>query len=361
MCLINERQLNVLGHVVDLYIETGQPVSSRAVAQRFGMLSSASIRNIMADLEDDGMLISPHTSAGRLPTERGVRTYIAHFMGMWPIEDDVRHVLQSQCINLNSSLEDILSDLVAVLADFAQGVGMVWVTSHNANDMTIKHIQIVFLHPGRAMIVMVNNYGHVIDRFLETPLEMTERRLNDLSQYLQTSIVNKTIKQALQIVRHDISAFILDSLCGAFIENILHEMSSHNDVTEVIVRGQSHLMQQARTLQEIYPLIRFFDGLASSAHHELNRWLHQRFALDAKFLSNVSQQEKHSLQSPVVEMMHLDDFWDLAGYAMLVLPYQTSHHRQLQGILGIMGPRYMRYDRIVPMMVYTSHLMSRFL
>src|SRR6478735_3037983 len=151
---LNDRSRDIFRHIIDAYVETGEPVGSRTIARKLnGSLSPATIRNVMADLEYAGLLYAPHTSAGRLPTDAGLRMFVSGLLQVGGLDADERRSIEAHCQAAGRSPEDVLGQATGALAGLAQCAGLVLAPKTEA---PLKHIEFVNLKPGRALVVMVN-------------------------------------------------------------------------------------------------------------------------------------------------------------------------------------------------------------
>ena len=164
---LDARSAAVLREVVEQYVETGEPVGSRTLSRRLPMnLSPATIRNVMADLTDAGLLFAPHTSAGRLPTDQGLRLFVDGLLHFGELAEDEREAITAALAASGRSLEDTLAEASSMLSGLSQAAGLVLAPK---SEGAIRHIEFVPLGPGRALVVLVNADGHVENRVIETP------------------------------------------------------------------------------------------------------------------------------------------------------------------------------------------------
>ncbi len=165
---LSERAREVFRRVVESYVETGEPVGSRTLTRKLTeTLSPATIRNIMADLQDAGLLYAPHTSAGRLPTEAGLRMFVNGLLEMGRIDETERASIESRCATLGRSVQEALEQATTVLAGLSRCASVVVAPK---SEQTLKHIEFVNLGPGRVLVVLVSQSGAVENRIIEVPL-----------------------------------------------------------------------------------------------------------------------------------------------------------------------------------------------
>src|SRR5271165_5332619 len=181
---LDPRAAAVLREIVEQYVETGEPVGSRTLARRLPMsVSPATIRNVMADLMDAGLLFAPHTSAGRLPTDRGLRLFVDGLLQFGTLADEDRDAIGKSLAASGRSLQDTLADASTMLSGLSQAAGMVLAPK---SDSTVKHIEFVPLGPGRALVVLVSGDGQVENRVIDVPPGMPPSALSEAANYLNT-------------------------------------------------------------------------------------------------------------------------------------------------------------------------------
>src|SRR5215475_840354 len=168
MTVLNERSREIFRMIVDAYVETGEPVGSRTLSRRGRLdLSPASIRNVMADLEEAGLLFAPHTSAGRLPTDAGLRLFVSGLLEVGGLSDDERHSIEGRCSSAGKSLSQALEEATTALSGLSRCASLVIAPK---TERPLKHIEFVPLGPGRALVVMVTEDGLVENRLIEVSL-----------------------------------------------------------------------------------------------------------------------------------------------------------------------------------------------
>jgi heat-inducible transcriptional repressor len=315
---LNERSREILRHVVEAYVETGEPVGSRTLSRRLGLsLSPATIRNVMADLEEFGLLYAPHTSAGRLPTEQGLRLFVDGILQVGALTKDERTNIDSQCKVSGRNMPQVLEEASALLSGLSHCAGLVVAPKQN---MRLKHIEFVNLGPGRALVVMVDEQGGVENRVIDLPLGMPASSLVEASNFMASKLVGRTITEARKEILDEFRSHKsqLDELTAKVVETGLATWSDDNSSGGVlIVRGQANLLDDVNAIADLEQGVQIFIG----AENEL---------------------------------------FTLAGASMIIAPYANSEEK-LVGAIGVIGPTRMNYGRIIPMVDYTAKLISRLL
>src|SRR5688572_29747454 len=201
---LNDRSREIFRHIVDAYVETGEAVGSRTISRRLGMaLSPATIRNVMADLEESGLLYAPHTSAGRVPTEAGLRLFVDGLLEIGALSQEERSSIDGQCAATGRSLNSVLEEATTMLSGLSRCAGLVVAPKTEA---ALKHIEFVQLGPGRALAVMVTENGLVENRVIDLPIGMPASSLVEASNYLATRLVGHTLDEARAAIKAELEA-----------------------------------------------------------------------------------------------------------------------------------------------------------
>src|SRR5579864_3862269 len=200
---LNERSREIFRLIVDGYVQTGEPIGSRTLSRLLGQnLSPATIRNVMADLEAAGLLYAPHTSAGRLPTEAGLRLFVHGLLEVGRLAEDERRSLESLCLARGKSLPQALDEAISALSGLAHCAGVVVAPKQ---DRPLKHLEFVHLGPGRALVVLVTEDGLVENRVIEVPLGLPPSSLVSAGNYLNARLVGRTIEEAHSDIEDEIT------------------------------------------------------------------------------------------------------------------------------------------------------------
>lgn len=341
---LNERSRDVFRQVVETYLDTGEPVGSRTLSRLLTVgLSPASIRNIMADLEDSGLLYAPHTSAGRMPTETGLRLFVDGLLEVGDLTKEERANIEAQCRSAGRRAEDVLSEATTALSGLSHCAGMVLVPK---TDAALKHIEFVNLGPGRALVVAVTEDGAVENRIMEVPLGLPPSALTTATNYLNAQLAGKTLSE----IRAEINTrqaelrAELDALAQGVVESGLAVWTSddRDDAGSLIVRGRGNLLGSVREQQDLERIRQLFDDL--EAKKDLIRILD--LAKDAQGVRIFIGSE--------------NNLFSLSGSSVIVSPF-TDAQNKIIGVAGVIGPTRINYARIIPMVDYTARLIGRFL
>jgi heat-inducible transcriptional repressor len=337
---LNKRAREILRLIVDAYVETGEPVGSRAISRRLGMnLSPATIRNVMADLEEFGLLHAPHTSAGRLPTEAGLRLFVHGLLQVGHLSDDERQTINGRASAVGRSLPEMLSEATAVLSGLSGCTGLVIAPK---TDKPLKHLEFVSLGPGRTLIVMVTEDGAVENRVIETPLGIPAASLVMASNYLSARLIGRTIDEGRAAILAEIESARsqLDDLTAKLVEAGLAIRSIGTD--QLIVRGQSNLLDDVDDRADVLRIRALFEALETKDSM-------------LKLLEATNRAE-----GVQIFIGAENELFAHAGCSMIITPYMNSRE-QVVGAIGVIGPTRLNYARIIPMVDYTAKVIGRLL
>jgi heat-inducible transcriptional repressor len=338
---LNERSREIFRRVVEAFVETGEPVGSRTISRRLGVqLSPATIRNVMADLEEAGLLYAPHTSAGRLPTEAGLRLFVDGLLEVGSLTEDERQSIDGQCAAVGRSLPEVLEQVSATLSGLTHCAGLVYSPKV---EKSLKHIEFVPLGPGRALVVIVSEGGMVENRVLELPPGITPAMLTEASNFLSARVAGKTLDEARSKVTTEIQEqrAQLDELTKRVVEAGVATWSG-SDGGHLIVRGRSNLLDDVSAVGDLERIRSLFDALETK--QSLLR------LIDATSLADGVQ----------IFIGAENELFQVAGCAMIVAPFSNGRERVV-GAIGVVGPMRMNYARIIPMVDYTAKLIGRLL
>jgi heat-inducible transcriptional repressor len=339
---LNKRSIEIFRLLVDAYIETGEPVGSRTLSRRLSeQLSPATVRNIMADLEEAGLLYAPHTSAGRLPTDEGMRFFVHGLLEVGDVDAHERQQIEAECKRKGQSLEHLLNKATSMLSGLSQCAGLVMAPK---TDSFLKHIEFVHLSPGRALVVLISQDGLVENRLIEIPLSITPAMLQQASNYLSHYLMDRTLSDVRAILADELKRehSALDTLTANVVEAGLGVWGGDDASPTLIVKGQSHLLSGVTEVTELDKIRELFNVLeAKEAFHQL---------LDASIKAEGVQ----------IFIGAENNLFNLSGCSLVVAPYHNSEHKIL-GAIGVVGPTRMNYSRIIPLVDFTAKMVGKFI
>ncbi|GAA0592336.1 heat-inducible transcriptional repressor HrcA [Caenispirillum bisanense] len=337
---LNERSREILRHVVDAYVQTGEPVGSRTLSKRLSMsLSPATIRNAMADLEDLGLLYAPHTSAGRLPTELGLRMFVSGLLEIGSLADDERARIDAQCAARGKSLPDVLSEATRTLSGLSLCAGLVLAPK---TESPLKHIEFVNLGPGRALVVIVTQNGVVENRIIEVPHDLPPTALVEASNYLAARMTNRTLDEAREDILKELESHKskLDELTSKVVSAGLGTWAGDKADGALIVRGQSHLLSDVTAIEDLERIRNLFDMLETREQM-------------LRLLDLVGKAE-----GVQIFIGAENELFAATGCSMIVSPFRNGAE-EIVGAIGVIGPTRINYARIIPLVDYTAKVVGR--
>ena len=337
---LDKRSREILRHVVDAYVEVGEPVGSRTLSRRLGLsLSPATIRNVMADLEEQGLLYAPHTSAGRLPTEAGLRLFVDGILEIGAISSEERENIDSQCAASGRTLPDLLGEASSVLSGLSACAGLVLAPK---TDRPLRHIEFVNLGPGRAMVVLVTEDGLVENRIVEMPLGLPPSALIVATNYFNSRLVGRTMQEARAAILADMDTQRgqLDVLSKRVVEAGLASWAGTGSTGHLIVRGQARLLGDIAGIADLERIRALFEALETK--ESIMK------LLDAAGTAEGIQ----------IFIGAENSLFSHTGCSLIVAPYRNGRE-QIVGAIGVLGPTRINYARIIPMVDYTAKVVSR--
>lgn len=340
---LDERSREIFRQIVESYLATGEPVGSRNLSRLISTpLSPASVRNVMADLEHLGLIYAPHTSAGRLPTEVGLRFFIDALMQIGDLTEADRRSIEGQVAGAGKSVESVLTEASALLSGLTRAAGVVLTAKANVR---LKLIEFVRLEPERALVVLVAEDGQVENRILPVPLGLPTSALVEASNFLNARIRGKTLAEAKADLERALTAgqAELDQLTQKVIAAGLASWSGgDSDDRKLIVRGHANLLDDLRALEDLERVRLLFDDL------ETKRGV-------ADLLGRAERAE-----GVRIFIGSENKLFSLSGSSTIVAPYGDGNSRVV-GVIGVIGPTRLNYARVIPMVDYTAKVISRML
>ncbi len=335
------RAQDIFRVVVESYLDNGSPVGSRTISKAPGLeLSPASIRNVMQDLEEFGLLAAPHTSAGRIPTEMGLRLFVDGMMQAAEPSRQEREAIESQ-INDQGPIEEALSATTAILSGLSACAGLVMVPKR---EPLLKQFSFVKLSEGQGLAILVGQDGGVENRVLDLPIGISESALIEASNYLTAQFGGMTLSDALLRIDKDIQAghMAIDKASEDLVQRGFVTWTQDPSKRPVlIVRGQANLLEDS-ALEDLDRVRQLLDELEGK--QEIARLLdNARDAEAAKIFIGAENK-----------------LFSLSGSSVIAAPYKDGDG-QVVGVVGVIGPTRLNYARVVPMVDFTAQTLSRLL
>lgn len=339
---LNDRTRAIFRSVVESYLATGEPLGSRNLARALPMtLSPASVRNVMSDLEHLGLIYAPHTSAGRLPTQLGLRLFVDGLLEIGNLAEDEKRQIEAQIAGRGQqSMEQMLAEAGDMISGLSHCAGLV---VSEKQDQRLKHIEFVPLEPGKALVVIVGADQSVENRIISTPRGLPASALIEASNYLNRNIRGLSVAESKARIEADLAKAKaeLDQLTKKVVEAGLATWSgAQDDRRSLLVRGQANLLKDLSAIEDLDRIRQLFDDL------EQKRELIQLLGL-----TDQGEGVRIFIGSE-------NKLFSLSGSSVIVAPFK-DHERRVVGVLGVIGPTRLNYARIIPMVDYTAKLISK--
>jgi heat-inducible transcriptional repressor len=339
---LDARSREIFRRIVDSYLATGDPVGSRHLSRILPIsLSPASVRNVMQDLEELGLVYAPHTSAGRLPTEAGLRFFVDSLLEIGDLAAADRGRIEAEVTAAakNGRLEGALTEATNVLSDLTRGAGVVLTSKDNAR---LKQIEFVRLDPEKTLAVLVAEDGSVENRIVDTPVGMPASTLVEAGNYLNARLRGRTLaetRKEIEAARNSAQRE-LDELASGLVEAGLAFWSGAEQANQqLIVRGQANLLEDRDARDNLERIRHLFSDLETKT--DVIDLLHRAETGDGVRIFIGSENKLFSL----------------SGSSMIAAPLRNGD-RNIVGVLGVIGPTRLNYARIVPVVEYTARVLG---
>ena len=339
---LNDRSREVFRRVVESYLQTGMPVGSRSLTRDFSeRVSAATIRNVMQDLEYIGLLESPHVSAGRVPTQSGLRLFVDSLLEIDPVAATDRQKLDATRASNERDMSTMLDNVGKALSSITQGASLVLTPKHEA---PLKHIEFVSLAADRALVVLVFADGHVENRVFTPPPGLPPSAMREAANFLNAFADGRSLGELRKRIRSEIGhrRQEIDSLARDLVERGMAVWENAGEPEErLIVRGRAHLLEQTDT-ENLLRIRELFDDLER-----------KRDIAEVLELTESGDGVRIFIGSE-------NRLFSLTGSTLVVSPYMNAD-RRIIGAVGVIGPTRLNYGRIVPIVDYTAQLIGRML
>ena len=338
---MSDRSREVFRRVVEGYLETGAPVGSRTLTRTMTeSVSAATIRNVMQDLEHLGLLGSPHISAGRIPTQTGLRMFVDGLLEVGDLNQDDRAKIDESRSANDSDVSALLDRVGSALSGVTRGASLVLTPKHEA---AIKHIEFVSLAPDRALAVIVFADGHVENRVFTPSPGQTPSSMREAANFLNALAEGRTLTELSTLMKREIHSRRqeIDILARAMVEEGLAIWTDQGESNErLIVRGRGNLIGEQGDEADLERIRSLFDDLER-----------KRDIADFLELTEHGEGVRIFIGSE-------NKLFSLSGSSLVVSPYMNAD-RKIIGAVGVIGPTRLNYGRIVPIVDYTAQLVGK--
>lgn len=331
---LDRRSREIFREIVENYLASGEPVGSKKLAEEGGIgLSSASIRNTMAALTSAGLLFSPHSSAGRMPTQTGLRLFVDGLLQVGDLSEDERHDIDDKL--MNQPLQQAMDQASRLLSGLAGGAGLVLAPRH---DHALRHVEFVPLSQGEALVVLIFEDGTVENRLMQVPAGTPPGALTAAGNFLSARLKGQTLALTRERIEAEIVSgeSALDDAAGELVKaGLAHWSQAVGEERTLIVRGRSRLIEDAHTQEQLERIRILMDDL------EQKRDL----------ISLLGEAE--TATGVKIYIGSENPLFSLSGSSVVTAPYMNSEGRVL-GAIGVIGPTRINYARVIPMVDYTA-------
>ncbi len=337
---LNERSREVFREIVETYVQTGEPVGSRTLSRRLPQpLSPATVRNVMADLEEMGLLAAPHISAGRVPTEAGLRLFVDGLLQVGELGGAERETIEARCAAVGADLNLLLAEVTTVMSGLAGCAGLVIAPK---TDQPLTHIEFVNLGDGRALVVLMTRNGIIENRLIELPVGTPPSALIAASNYLNSRLAGKTCEEAVRIITAEIEErrAHIDAITARLVETGLATWAGEAARRSLIIKGHAHLLDDVAALSDLERVRKLFE------------------ALETQELSVRLLDLTRSGDGVQIYIGSENTLFDMTDCAMIVAPF-ADRSQQVIGAIGVLGPTRINYSRIIPIVDYTARVLGR--
>ncbi len=343
---LDQRSRDIFLHIVDSYLESGDPLGSRSISKQLAVnLSPATIRNVMSDLETLGLIYAPHTSAGRMPTDLGLRFFVDSFLEIGNLTKQERQSIDAQVKAASTELtfDNVLNEASQLLSGLSRTAGLVVTTKA---DLRLKHIEFIRLEPSKALAVIVGENGSVENRIISLPAGTTAPTLIEAANFINAKIAGSTIEEANHILKQQHAAIQseLNVLTQKMVDaGIATWAGSAESVPgQLIISGHANLLGDLEAVDDLDRIRQLFDELEAKDNFMKLLELTEEGDGVRIFIGSES------------------NLFSLSGSSVIVAPYKDQEQRVV-GALGLIGPTRLNYARLVPMVDYTAKVISRIL
>ncbi|SDI78560.1 heat-inducible transcriptional repressor HrcA [Aliiruegeria lutimaris] len=338
---MNERSREVFRRVVEGYLVSGEPVGSRTLTRSMSeKVSAATVRNVMQDLEFLGLLNSPHVSAGRIPTQQGLRMFVDGLLEVRDLEQQDRERIDATLGGGEQEISNLLDRVGTALSGATRVASLVLAPKHEA---PIRHIEFVQLAADRALVVLVFADGQVENRIFTPPPGQTPSSMREAANFLNSLAEGRTVSELRRTIEREIKEHRreIDKLARELVESGFATWSGEGGATErLIVRGRANLLEENAEAQDLDRIRSLFDDLER-----------KRDIADFLELTDEGEGVRIFIGSE-------NKLFSLSGSSLVVSPYMNAD-RKIVGAVGVIGPTRLNYGRIVPIVDYTAQLVGR--
>jgi len=339
---LSDRSKQIFKSVVETYLETGSPSGSETILKKAGLhLSSSSIRLILANLQKQGLLFAQHTSAGRLPTNKGMRFFVDGLLEFGRLTKDERDNIKQQCLAKGTSFQEVLDEASKVISGLSSHTGIVVAPKY---QNSIKHIEFIRLNSSQVMSIIASANGQIENRIIDDGGIYSDNILREISNYLNAKYLNKSIGEIKRSIQLEInnSKGRLEVLSQNLVQKGILEIAPNSENPYIFLHGQSNLLEDEIISKDLDQIRKLFDEIENKTNF-----------LDILENTNSAKGVQIFIGSQNFLFKH-------SGLSMVMAPYKDKDQKII-GAIGVVGPTRLNYAKIVPLVDYTSKIIGRVL
>ena len=339
---LSDKSKHVFKSVIESYLETGEPVGSETLLKKFGInISASAVRSILANLQKEGLLFAPHVSAGRLPTDKGMRYFVDGLLEFGRLTKDERESIKSQCQTKGASFEDVLDEASKTLSGLSKCAGFIVAPKYQNK---IKHIEFVKLNNKQIMSIIANENGLVENRILDTDNNYDENTLKQVSNYLNSKYTGNTFDEIKSFISEEIQNYQIefDSLSKKLVQEGIIEIAPNSENPYIFLHGQSSLLKDEMIAKNLDKIRLLFDNIENKSN----------------FINILDSTKKGKGVQIFIGSQNI--LFNHSGLSVVMAPYKNNKQKII-GTIGVLGPMRINYARIVPLVDYTSKVVGRIL
>ena len=339
---LNDRSKQIFKTVVETYLETGSPSGSETILKKGSIdISSASIRSILADLQKEGLLYAPHTSSGRLPTDKGMRLFVDGLLEFGRLSKNEQANIKQKCLSKGNSFQEVLSEASKLISGLSSYAGIVLAPKYQNN---IKHIEFIRLNSTQVMSIIASINGQIENRIIEDEGKFNESILREISNFLNFKYKNQPIEEIQKNIQQDInySKGRLETLSKNLVKKGILELTPDLKNPYIFFHGQSSLLNDEIVSKDLDQIRKLFDDIENKTSF-----------LDILENTNSAKGVQIFIGSQNFLFKH-------SGLSMVMAPYKDKEQKII-GAIGVVGPTRLNYAKIVPLVDYTSKIVGKVL
>ena len=339
---LSDRSKQIFKSVVETYLKTGSPSGSETILKKGGIdLSSSSIRLILANLQKQGLLFAPHTSAGRLPTDKGMRLFVDGLLEFGRLTKAEQENIKQQCLSKGALFQDVLEEASKMISGLSNHAGIVVAPKYQNN---IKHIEFIRLNDTQVMSIIASTTGQIENRIMDDEGSYSDTLLREISNFLNYKYSNKSIDEIKKDIQSDINSSKgrLEALSKTLVQNGILGLEPSSQNPYIFLHGQSSLLEDEIVSKDLDQIRKLFDEIENKTNF-------------VDILENTN-----SAKGVQIFIGSQNFLFKHSGLSMVMAPYKNKEQKII-GAIGVVGPTRLNYAKIVPLVDYTSKIIGKVL